>query len=130
MKTRFIATTAAIAMLAGAGFASAANAQDWTPDQENAVRTQATTSGSQVIPGEDTVGWQNGKTVPEDYEGAEVPDMDGYSYVQDDKNIYVMDKNRKIVHTMPRKQATDAQSQAITPAQGDRVDEAQPTTAN
>lgn len=122
-------TTAALAMLAGPAFA-----QELTSEQEMAARgylEQATTAGSEVIPGEDTENWNVGTDVPAEYEIAMfdgVGGMSDYGYIRGDESYYIVDTDRRIVHMMPLEPATGAGSEVVPPAgQSDKDDVSQPT---
>ncbi|MEJ8573665.1 hypothetical protein [Microbaculum marinum] len=118
---------------AGVLFAGSAFAQSLTAEQEMAMQghlTPATVAGSEVIPAADTADWSEGSTLPGTYQitALEVDGMDGYGYVRDETNLYVVDSNRAIVKVMPMTEASAASGEAIPPAgDSDREDVAQPT---
>ena len=128
MKNYIIAAAAA-----GVLFAGNALAQELTTKQEMALQghvTKATVAGSEVIPGEDTKNWKKGATLPDTYQVTmlEMDGMDGYGYVRDEMQVYVVDSNRSIVSVMPLTEASSASGEAIPPAgASDNEDVAQPT---
>ncbi len=121
MKVRILAATAAFALVAGVGAASASTLR---PAQEMAIRdqvTHATSANGQVIPQKETESWEVGETVPDEYASAPVENvqgMKGYSYVRDRDDVYVLNPHRKIVDKMRLTQASGANGQTTPGANG------------
>ena len=126
MKFHLMAAAAALTLFAGS-----AVAQEWTEEQDMMFRdtvTQASDAGGELIPRQDTEAWEVGATVPNEYESTplEMEGTEGYSYVRDEENYYIMDENRAIVGMSPVKlQASGAGSETTTGVDGEP--QSQPT---